>query len=132
MSGGSFDYLFLADTPAEAARKGYSLRRMAEALEQEAPDHPVTHYTKRLVEIGNDDIPQPVKDVWHAMEWNRSADWGQDQLDEALDTASTWRPYTSDPLHEGRDVASAYRAGLADGKRNVLVELARLTHEEKP
>lgn len=123
MSGGSFDYLFLSDTPAEALRRGHNLRNMVEELERIAPDHPVTAYSKRVLESDAKGIPSAVKDVWHAVEWYRSADWGFDQVAEVLEATKGY----SD-IHEiGRDVASAYRAGLSDGRRNLLAELADLT-----
>ena len=127
MSGGSFDYLCFSDSPADAARKGNNLQRMADELETCAPGHPVTLYTKRLSEISTEFLPEPVKEVWHAVEWTCSSDWGVDQLDEVLEATKGWRPYLDDNLHEGRDVAQAYRTGLADGKRNLLAELASLT-----
>lgn len=85
MSGGSFDYLFVADSPQEAAQKSGALREMADALETEAPGHPVTKYTRELADRQSEEIPPDVREVWHAVEWRYSGDWGQDQLDKALE-----------------------------------------------
>lgn len=92
MSGGSFNYLFLSYSPAEVACKEGDLREMAKELEEIAPQHPVTAYTKRLVESLDGLIPEEVKEVWKGVEWHRSADWGQDQLDEVLEQTKNWEP----------------------------------------
>lgn len=85
MSGGSFNYLFLADTQSEALEKGYDLKEMAEELGRVAPDHPVTKYTQALAAQSRDWLPKEVKQVWHAVEWSRSCDWSEDQMQEVLD-----------------------------------------------
>lgn len=84
MSGGSFNYLFLADSAKETAEKYGSLVEMSDTLELWAPGHPVTRYTRNLVLRLSADIPASVKEVWHAVEWTQSSDWTQDQLDEVL------------------------------------------------
>lgn len=91
MSGGSFNYLFLSDTVGEAASKHEDLREMARTLQEVAPDHPVTHYTMGLTEMLGKSLPAEVSDVWHAVEWWRSADSGVERVEQTLEKTKDFR-----------------------------------------
>lgn len=92
MSGGSYNYLFVADTPEEAMGKSEDLKNMADRLTRDYPEHPVTRFTRRLAATSVERIPREVNDVWHAVEWRDSNDWGQDQLDKVMEQTKDWRP----------------------------------------
>lgn len=94
MSGGSFGYLCFSDSEDEARGKGDDLRRMAEVLEEEAPDHPVTAYTRRLAASEDSGIPGQVSEVWMKVEWWRSGDIGHDAVKLALERTSDWKEGT--------------------------------------
>lgn len=89
MSGGSFNYLYLA---AELGRLGECrgmIAEMAEALDEY--DHPragqAASDTRRILATLEqaDALAKDMAEVWHAVEWHHSCDWGGDDVEEALD-----------------------------------------------
>lgn len=92
MSGGSFDYLFLAidvDGVLGLANRTDDIKRMADRL-QELGHHSAALYTRTIlgslalaqINIGRE--AGALKDVWKAVEWLDSCDWGEDKVTEAV------------------------------------------------
>jgi hypothetical protein len=91
VSGGSFDYLFLANSFEDAvANKREELHAMREVLEEIAPNHPVTRLTAAADDGGRVSLPDEVERVWHAVEWWKSGDWSFEQVQTHLDATSTY------------------------------------------
>ena len=93
MSGGSFEYLYMRD-PGEVMN-GYEgeLASMREALvEAGCEDAALATEQARLVlrhaYIQYEAARQALEGVWHAMEWWKSCDYGENQFREAVDK---WR-----------------------------------------
>lgn len=81
MSGGSFDYLYLKDDLPK-----YALEQMADELDALAAEG-VPGAAEAAAETRRYIAPEhavPIRDVWHAVEWWRSSDWGKDDVLEAL------------------------------------------------
>ena len=82
MSGGSFDYLCHADElPPE------TLERMAEELDALAAEGvpgaaEAAEETRRYIAP---EWESPIRQVWRAVEWWRSGDWGRNKIRQALD-----------------------------------------------
>lgn len=77
MSGGSFDYLYLKDAQQICAAKE-DLREMADTLRGFGANKAWRDTVRVLtlvesLEQAMDD--RPLMDVWHAIEWWKSADW---------------------------------------------------------
>lgn len=92
MSGGSYDYLCWAVDYGRGlgAHRG-DLRAMIERLEQLATEGvdgaALAAHRSRVVERHlevADKRARTLTDVWHAVEWLDSADWGKDQMREVL------------------------------------------------
>jgi hypothetical protein len=64
---------------------------MAEVLEEQAPDHPVTRYTRRLASATAAEIPSQVTEIWMKVEWWRSGDSGHDSVKLALARTNDWK-----------------------------------------
>lgn len=85
MSGGSFDYLCWSTDLA--SQKG-AIEEMAEAIE--AYDHPAAakaaDHTRAVLAAFKvaEVIADQLRDVWHAVEWHHSSDWGEADVLEAL------------------------------------------------
>lgn len=78
MSGGSFEYLCLWDVETHAC-----LEDMAFALSEGSPERTETEAIATAIRELNDRI-RKVSDVWKAVEWERSGDWGEDQMMRAI------------------------------------------------
>lgn len=102
MSGGSFNYLYRESLSDLLAGKSFSdLDEMATILERLAPGHPVTKWTVGLRERAIAEpsgIPKAVADVWHAIEWEQSNDWGPQERFEVLGETAAWKPSPVDQL----------------------------------
>lgn len=85
MSGGSFDYLCWSTDLA--SQKG-TIEEMAKAIE--AYGHPAAakaaDHTRAVLAAfkAAEVIADQLRDVWHAVEWHHSSDWGEDGVLEAL------------------------------------------------
>lgn len=94
MSGGSYDYLYLLDSLHDLPRKLHHLRamrdRLGELAEGAAPAvGPAAEFTRYFVDLIDSveallaALPQPLRDVWHAVEWLDSSDYGIAEVQEA-------------------------------------------------
>lgn len=84
MSGGSFNYLcFAVDNMGLSGREG-DIRRMAETLDSWSPA--AAQATRAVLDAmeRTDELARSLTDVWKAVEWKLSADWGMDQVEEVL------------------------------------------------
>jgi hypothetical protein len=88
MSGGSFDYLcYAADLGTLGERRG-AIEEMAQALD--AYDQPAARKAADrtravlLALTAADELARQLTDVWHAVEWHHSSDWGEEDVIEAL------------------------------------------------
>jgi hypothetical protein len=84
MSGGSFNYLYGIENLAELGdnHSGPSLddlQAMAEFLAGLGWADAAAGETREWLELAEREIPKRLRDVWHAMEWWRSCDYGEDQ-----------------------------------------------------
>lgn len=88
MSGGSYNYLcFQLDAAGHLDLA--DLKAMADRLRELAPDAAATRATCQLYEMLSrvgDDVAGSLADVWHAVEWCDSGDWGEASVVEALAT----------------------------------------------
>jgi hypothetical protein len=90
VSGGSYDYLFLADHLEELVGKRNHLEAMADLLEGVEWGGVAARHTRELVALLDstdaairDAVTNRLGDVWHAAEWWQSSDYGEDQAREA-------------------------------------------------
>lgn len=84
MSGGSFNYLYRATTD-ELLNRLYDLEDMADALAHDgfvdaAKETYGVLYDCRAFEARMEAHTQRLAPVWKAVEWERSGDWGHDQV----------------------------------------------------
>lgn len=97
MSGGSFNYLFLAPGNHTLGSHRTELRELIERLDALACKEPqgspladalaLVAYRSRVVERHlsmADTKATALEDVWHAVEWYVDADWGREQMAEVL------------------------------------------------
>lgn len=86
MSGGSYNYLCDADS-GDIGNKLDNLREMAERLEGINPDGHAAADTREVFAIvaALEFAIRRLSDVWHAVEWRDSCDWGDAQMAEVLD-----------------------------------------------
>lgn len=89
MSGGSYDYLCYDDDLATLAENRTRLEEMAERLEGLPWARVPAEQTRRLVyalDILDSRIRNAteLRDVWHAVEWWDSCDYGEYQVREAV------------------------------------------------
>lgn len=87
MSGGSYDYLYLADDAYELARKREALTRMSERLGGLPWASAAAVETERIAAAFRRldsyiAASRPLMDVWHAIEWWDSYDSSEDQARE--------------------------------------------------
>lgn len=78
MSGGSFDYLYAQDNPPVE-----DLRRMSGWLREHGFEDAAAQ-TSNLASEASDEL----REVWHAVEWFTSSDWGYEPVLEAV---GKWR-----------------------------------------
>lgn len=89
MSGGSFNYLCYADEEELAQRIG-DLESMAEALAEYPDGEAASKDTHELVAIIQTAMRRiearrrRLSELWQAVEWHRSCDYGPDQVADAL------------------------------------------------
>lgn len=88
MSGGSFNYLcYAVDMGMLGERRG-SIEEMAEALD--AYDQPAAAKAAErtravlLALSAADELARQLTDVWHAVEWHHSCDWGEEDVIKVL------------------------------------------------
>lgn len=80
MSGGSYNYLCHQDRIDI-----YELERMADRLAELAPGSRADRDTRALWErLQGDETSNALRDVWHAVEWFDSCDYGEDQARAAI------------------------------------------------
>lgn len=127
MSGGSFNYLCFADSPLEAQAKIEDLRYMADELEELAPGHPVTLWTRNLAGSVYDppSLPGEVQRVWRAVEWWHSADWGKDSVTLALRATEHWR----EQAQWSPEVEERYQALIAPALGEELDTLVTVVYD---
>ncbi len=89
MSGGSFEYLCYKNF-SEIVERTDLLQEMADELAKLGYANDAAKETQRLLndirkmENRIDVHLESLKEVWKAMEWWKSCDWGEDSLKEAL------------------------------------------------
>ena len=77
MSGGSYNYLYLqGDNGVEP----WVLTAMADRLDR-LGEKEAAEITRSFLPPSDD---HPIRQLWHAVEWRDSNDWGDDQLQEAI------------------------------------------------
>lgn len=83
MSGGSFDYLCYVDAEEIGRRLG-AVEDMASALEDVCPEAAAA--TREIADQVRGVQPKvdALKDLWHAVEWWHSGDYGRDQAEDAV------------------------------------------------
>ena len=86
MSGGSFNYLCHQDSPGREM-----VGKMAEAIrsygdENHSPARHAAEDTLRIIALLEEvDVwKERLRDVWKAVEWHRSGDWGVEDVWEAI------------------------------------------------
>lgn len=89
MSGGSYDYLWRAFDMGDISGKEYHLKAMGERLAGlGAADAARETYEALLIiraaEAQTEAIIGRLRDVWKAVEWVDSCDWGPETIDAAL------------------------------------------------
>lgn len=84
MSGGSFDYLCYKDAPETL--RSEELSRMAAAIRSYQGGEPAAAATTALVGYlrAFERRIEALRDVWKAVEWHHSGDWGQEAVGRAL------------------------------------------------
>lgn len=98
MSGGSFNYLCHAEDPGQRSELDDMIIELA-TLGERHPAAAEAAAESRIVRAeglsrlsdARDWPPQPLRSVWHAIEWWRSYDWGEDEVVEALTRYSAER-----------------------------------------
>lgn len=85
MSGGSFNYLYTRVRSLGEQRD--ELKRMAEVLEGEAWATQAAAATRHCLTMIDEAelLAETLSDVWHAVEWWRSSDWGEDSAREVVE-----------------------------------------------
>lgn len=84
MSGGSYDYLYWR--VPELGGHRHQLEAMAERLEALPYATGVAAATRRILEAISD---EKLADVWRAVEWWDSGDYGEDQVRQVIDEYQT-------------------------------------------
>lgn len=91
MSGGSYNYLYIwASDPQQLVSRRADLEAMADRLAELPYAKDAAQETKEilaLIDQVGDQIAargRVIADVWHAVEWWDSADYGEDKVREAL------------------------------------------------
>lgn len=86
MSGGSFDYLYCRDFDGLVERAGH-VDAMADALADYPGSEAAVVATRGLLaglramrDRWESPLYRKLADVWHAVEWHHSCDWGRDDV----------------------------------------------------
>jgi hypothetical protein len=82
VSGGSYGYLcFAVGDASELASKGVELARM-EARLREAGYRHAARQTRAVLDLlaAAEHAAGPLEDVWKAVEWRDSGEWGDEQM----------------------------------------------------
>jgi hypothetical protein len=88
MSGGSFDYLCYAVEIGTLGERRGAIEAMAQALDEY--DQPAAakaaDRTRAVLAAldAADELARQLSDVWHAVEWHHSSDWGEEDVLEVL------------------------------------------------
>lgn len=129
MSGGSYDYLCFADE-SDVLRRLESLQRMADRLDEVCPE--AAAETRALFD-GPKSLRAEVEarlkrltDLWYAVEWRDSGDWGDTQLADAVEKFRAQGP-APDALVTETD-RSVAMARLVDQAGCLLAEAQRIGH----
>ncbi len=88
MSGGSFDYLYLKDFDGPE-----QLFLMADELERRGY-HSAAAHTRAICAI---QPSQALRQLWMAVEWNVSGDWGPEKVEQAHGEWQQKRPWGPQP-----------------------------------
>lgn len=91
MSGGSYNYLYCHVTGLDGRQE--DIARMGRRL-QESGYYAAARATRdvlRMLEAA-ERVAQSLEDVWHAVEWADSGDYGEDQVREVVGKFSPWPP----------------------------------------
>jgi len=94
MSGGSFNYLCRAFTEIYPPEDIY---RMLHELEEGSPEHAATKRVIGLFEELRKETDS-LYNVWKAVEWKCSGDWGPEQVTEAIEEYRALEPNGHDDL----------------------------------
>lgn len=88
MSGGSFNYLFLAWELDQLGEHREDIKRMGTVLEGFGlRGVRALEKTKQVLALMDqvDELAQQLSDVWHDVEWWQSHDYSRDQIEKVLD-----------------------------------------------
>lgn len=80
MSGGSFDYMYQQDEPRRSLVE-QMLEELAKLADEKVPGALEAYDATSAYLRPTED---PVRQVWRAIEWWRSADYGKEEVIEAL------------------------------------------------
>jgi hypothetical protein len=83
MSGGSYNYLCDAQADDVMSRVE-TLREMAERLDGVCPEAAAKTREILAIYVELDQRVDGLREIWKAVEWRDSCDWGDDQLAEAV------------------------------------------------
>lgn len=88
MSGGSFDYLYIKDAHRVVDSES-DVQQMYDWLKDHGYADAMLHtgLVLQAIQLLDQRIDR-MRDVWQAVEWCCSSDWGEDQVKEAIDK---WR-----------------------------------------
>lgn len=91
MSGGSYNYLYCHVRGLEDQRG--DIQRMADRLEKSGYFAPAraTREVLRMLD-GAEQMAQALEDVWHAVEWADSGDYGEHQVVAVVEKFVPWPP----------------------------------------
>lgn len=93
MSGGSYDYLCYAIDVGDLAGRRGDMASMAERLERSGyfAAARATRNVGLLLDSAME-AANALTDVWHAVEWADSGDYGEDQVREVIAKFTPWPP----------------------------------------
>lgn len=102
MSGGSYNYLCYSDFEQLIERQG-DLEAMSARLAGLGWAEDAARETEELIvllrqwKVRAETRVERLKDVWHAVEWWDSSDYGEDQVRQAVATYRGEKPESSQP-----------------------------------
>lgn len=80
MSGGSYNYLYSANTVAGLSYKLSELMEMISRL-KELGYNDAAEESEKLYKLLSAELPEGLRDLWHAVEWRDSCDWSEDRVE---------------------------------------------------
>lgn len=110
MSGGSHNYLYCADAADIGQRLG-ALDDMARDLEEICPEAAAATQAVRDHVLDVEPMVDALKDVWFAVEWWQSGDYGHEQAEAAVAKYRAARAATEPALSAAAEAAIAAAAG---------------------